>query len=323
LARYAPDLTTRIQAFVSEVQKDIDDEVTRNRVYRDRLRKMLDIQVSDLPHVRVLRKLARNGELILLNGEQDSGRSGSGGSDFVNPFFAVRSTSWNDDESPSGSSVSGSGESMTLASHQEAVRHRAGQFAANLGLPDELSRAVKLAGLFHDEGKRDKRFQIMLHRGDRWRAEASSGEPLAKSGMDPADRAAMRRAAHASGYPPGMRHEAFSARIAEALLRHEAEAYVDAAGDVDRELVVHLISAHHGRGRPLLPPLVDQKPEEIAVPGHADLSVTISTTNTIDWNGPARFERLCEMYGIWGLALLETVVRLADIWCSARSEEMS
>ena len=27
--------------------------------------------------------------------------------------------------------------------------------------------------------------------------------------------------------------------------------------------------------------------------------------------------------GRWGLALLESIVRLADIWCSARSEESS
>ena len=61
----------------------------------------------------------------------------------------------------------------------------------------------------------------MLHRGDRWQAAAATS-PLAKSGMDPADRAAFRRAQELSGYPAGMRHEALSARITALLLAHPA-----------------------------------------------------------------------------------------------------
>lgn len=69
------------------------------------------------------------------------------------------------------------------------------------------------AARWHDEGKRDPRFQIMLWDGDR--AAADIGEQhLAKSGLDPALRAAFRRACTAAGYPAGMRHEALSARIA-------------------------------------------------------------------------------------------------------------
>jgi CRISPR-associated endonuclease/helicase Cas3 len=49
----------------------------------------------------------------------------------------------------------------------------------------------------------------------------------------------------------------------------------------------------------------------------------LSTTDTVDWEGPQRFAQLNMRYGRWGLALLESVVRLADIWCSARSEESS
>ena len=49
-------------------------------------------------------------------------------------------------------------------------------------------------------------------------------------------------------------------------------------------------------------------------------SVTIDETTvevvtdlgTPDWEQPARFRRLCECYGYWGLALLEAVVRQAD-----------
>ena len=49
----------------------------------------------------------------------------------------------------------------------------------------------------------------------------------------------------------------------------------------------------------------------------------LSSSETVDWDSPARFVRLCQRYGHWGLALLESIVRLADIWCSARSEESS
>src|SRR5690606_11700307 len=123
-------------------------------------------------------------------------------------------------------------------------------------------------------------------------------EPLAKSGMDPFDRAALRRAAVLAEYPRGMRHEALSAQIAAA---RSAEA------DIDRQLAIHLVMSHHGYGRGLLPPIRDPNPVKVHVPS---LGV-FDSANTIDWDQPSRFMRLNETYGRWGLALLETVVRLA------------
>ena len=102
------------------------------------------------------------------------------------------------------------------------MRDRAGQFARNLGLPDPVIRAVMLAAAHHDEGKRDPRFQLMLHAGDRWR-QAAATAPLAKSGMDPADRPAFQRAQQLAGYPAGIRHQALSARITAMLLAHAAD----------------------------------------------------------------------------------------------------
>ena len=318
VSELVPELTTQIEGFVEQVTADIEDEATSNATYRAQLREAIGKDASDLPHVRVLRRLVRSGELIELDNDQQSDESERSGAGSVRALFAARSAAWNDDDSAAGSSASRSRKPVTLVAHQRAVGIRAVEFAANLGLPDELSRAVHIAALMHDEGKRDSRFQLMLHRGDRWLAEAAK-EPLAKSGMNPADRAAWRRASFASGYPSGMRHEAYSARIAEVLLEHQS--YKAADGDFDKELVVHLVSAHHGYGRPMLPPLTDPAPREIHVPGTADAPLTISTANSVDWSGPERFDRLCGKYGYWGLALLETVVRLADIWCSARSEE--
>jgi hypothetical protein len=50
--------------------------------------------------------------------------------------------------------------------------------------------------------------------------------------------------------------------------------------------------------------------------------VTVDGDLTItDWGQPARFRRLCERYGTWGLALLESIVRQADHAASAASRE--
>jgi CRISPR-associated endonuclease/helicase Cas3 len=111
-----------------------------------------------------------------------------------------------------------------------------------------------------------------------------------------------------------MRHEALSARIAAAMLDHAPD------GDLDKDLVVHLVAAHHGCARPLLPPATDDHPGKVPVVIGDGVTVEFDTSDTVDWSGPERFRELCHQYGFWGLALLESIVRLADIWCSARSE---
>jgi CRISPR-associated endonuclease/helicase Cas3 len=236
----------------------------------------------------------------------------------VPALFTAPGTSWNEDTSPAGTSVSGDAQPMTLTAHQAAVQHRAGQFARNLGLPDPIISAVMLAAAYHDEGKRDPRFQLMLHGGDRWQAMAAA-EALAKSGMNPADRAAFRRAQQLSRYPAGMRHEALSARAAALRLAPGADRAASAG--VDPDLVIHLVSSHHGYSRPLLPPITDPAPVMVEFPVTGGQQASLDTAATIDWDGPRRFASLCNQHGRWGLALLETIVRLADIWCSARSEQ--
>ena len=170
----------------------------------------------------------------------------------------------------------------------------------------------------------------MLHRGDRWRAAAAT-TPLAKSGMNPADRAAFRRAQQLAGYPAGMRHEALSARITAMLLAH-AERSADAASatgdgaapanemlaaitaeacEVDPDLVIHLVASHHGYGRPLLPPVADPAPARHRSKSQGRQPRTACSTpqTIIDWEQPLHARHaLCERYGRWGLALLEDIV---------------
>ena len=335
----APGLTERVEQLIAQISADVRDDVADIAAYRAMLGQALPAPPAaggsdGLPHERVLRRLARTARLTLLDG----GDAGDG----VIALLTAPSASWNDDTSAAGSSVSGDARRMTLGAHQAAVRDRAGQFARNLGMPDPVVRAVTLAAACHDEGKRDLRFQVMLHGGDRWQAMAA-GTPLAKSGMDPADRAAFRLAQQRSGYPAAMRHEALSAQVVALLLAHgigqavPCVADCDAAGSggadptgsaaaaagLDRDLVIHLVASHHGYGRPLLPAVADPAPVTVKVTLDGAATASFNSAVTVDWDGPGRFARLNQSYGHWGLALLEAIVRLADIWCSARSEESS
>jgi CRISPR-associated endonuclease/helicase Cas3 len=206
-----------------------------------------------------------------------------------------------DDEAPLGSSAIG--RRVTLDRHQQQVAAKAQQYATNLGLPTAVVRSVTRAASLHDEGKRDPRFQTMLWGGDHAAAELAD-EPLAKSGIDPADRAAFVQARRNAQYPAMMRHEALSARITSAVISDDP--------DIDSQLVIHLVASHHGHARPLLPAVTDTAPVEVAI----DAVGVFDTADTLDWDQPLRFARLNQTYGRWGLALLETIVRLADIWCS-------
>lgn len=193
-------------------------------------------------------------------------------------------------------STSVSGHRISLRSHQQAVADLAAQFATNLGLPIELVDAVKQSGAHHDEGKHDPRFQMMLaYHPDH---PEPTPEPLAKSGLDTGDRAAFRLARRLSGYPQGARHEELSARIAGAYLTDHPL----------RDLIVHLVASHHGRARPILPAVPDPQLFDIPVDGIGHFA----NHEPVDVGHSDIFAALNQQYGRWGLALLETIVRLAD-----------
>jgi len=186
---------------------------------------------------------------------------------------------------------------VKLRGHLERVGEFAERIARALGVPDALCQAVRQAGLSHDLGKYDDRFQDWLNPdGDR-------DGPLAKSDTP---WYAIERTRRQSGWPRGGRHELLSGRLLARWLGEHAD------GCVDAELVLHLVASHHGHGRPLVRTVSD--PLRLAVAGEFE-NARISADgdlSAVDWHQPRRFRSLCERYGLWGLCLLEAIVRQAD-----------
>ena len=78
----------------------------------------------------------------------------------------------------------------------------------------------------------------------------------------------------------------------------------------DPRLVLWLIGTHHGYGRPFFG-FYDPFDEE----GPHSLGYTFN-----NWDWPTVFERLRSHYGVWRLAWLESVLRLADHRASEDAE---
>lgn len=204
---------------------------------------------------------------------------------------------------------------VSLHDHHANVADRAAAIARALGLPQSVVAAVEAAAGWHDLGKVEPRFQAMLCGGDALEVLLLE-EPLAKSRLDGNDRASYRRARRRSQLPAGARHEAWSS----ALVREHLAATPTAA--LDRDLVVHLVASHHGHARPWFPPVVDDDPRDVTATiegGPAGIpagKLTVSSSRTVDFEHPARFAALNQRYGRWGLALLEAIVRCADMTVS-------
>jgi CRISPR-associated endonuclease/helicase Cas3 len=322
LAICAPGLKEPVEDLMTRISEDAEAEALDLASYRETIRAltaMISENDEDLPHARVLRQLGAGARLTVLS---------DGGGIVLTARGRIAVTG--DDHSPGGSSVSPVLWPLGLTVHQDEVAARALLFATHLGLPPAVAGSCTIAALWHDEGKRDPRFQVMLHRGDRLAARAAA-ELLAKSGIDPADRAALRQAARAARWP-SLPHEDLSGRIAAAWLgaglagaaleELRARTGTDAGcGEIDEDLVVHLVQSHHGRARPLLDAIDDPEPVVVEVPVPGRAAAQFRSDDLVDWEGPGRFARLCARYGYWGLAALEAIVRQADIWCSARPED--
>lgn len=208
-----------------------------------------------------------------------------------------------DDAAASGISHR-NGSPVRLQTHLLGVEVLARRHAVGCGLQDDLVEAIARAGLLHDLGKADSRFQSMLRGGVPW----TDGVFLAKSARMPKTRAARGRAHAASGYPQGGRHELLSVRLAES-----ASALLPERDDL-RDLVLHLIASHHGHCRPFAPVVFDEQGEDVDFELRGQRTHWCGPTNLehLDSGVADRYWRLVRRYGWWGLAWLEALLRLAD-----------
>ena len=198
-------------------------------------------------------------------------------------------------------------DAVELDRHGQAVATWARAVARRIGLSPALADVVERAGRLHDIGKGDRRFQRWLD------PEAARDVLLAKSHAPRHLWEAMRAVA---GWPRGGRHEDLSARLVRAWLLQNP----DWGGPAERDLLLHLVISHHGKGRPLVPPVTDGTSDAVtavvagtSVTAPADLGI-------VDWQQPARFRRLSDRFGPWGLALLEAIVIRSDHAVSAGAD---
>lgn len=194
---------------------------------------------------------------------------------------------------------------VSLAAHMEQVGRLAADYAESAGLEEGLRTDVMLAGRLHDVGKADRRFQAWMQGGDIIRA-ARAGL-VAKSDRLVPGTPQSEAARELAGYPKGYRHEVLSTRMVQ-----EAPEVLRRASDPD--LLLHLIVAHHGHGRPFVPEVHDPRPLKVRYEWHGIPMEADSDTgwHRIDSGVAERFCRLIRRYGWWGLSYLESLVKLAD-----------
>ncbi|MCY4470251.1 MAG: type I-U CRISPR-associated helicase/endonuclease Cas3 [Thiotrichales bacterium] len=161
---------------------------------------------------------------------------------------------------------------QSLRQHEEQVAEHALALAQRLELAEDEADALVTAARLHDDGKAAERWQNAMN------APRDEGRPYAKT--------------RGGGNPSlleGYRHEFGSLLKAERL---------DLPNDT-RDLVLHLIAAHHGNARPTLSPMgCDDGPPSVLESRAGDAAV--------------RFARLQRRYGPWGLAWREALLRAAD-----------
>ena len=171
----------------------------------------------------------------------------------------------------------------TVAEHDGDVERYARELAEKIGLPSELVSALGIAGKKHDEGKNRDWWQAAI-------GNANDGnpawKPLAKSTHNNFDHSLNQ----------GYRHEFGS--LAEANADECLKAHPH------RDLILHLIAAHHGYARPHFPARA------------FDRNLPRALAQTLMEEAMQRFSRLQRQYGWWQLVYLEAIVKAADALAS-------
>lgn len=171
---------------------------------------------------------------------------------------------------------------MDLQQHLDSAEDFARELVSKLSLGHPEAQAIKIAAKFHDLGK---------------------------------DRSIWQRSIQNMDYPEQVLAKSKNKMLPIILnhYRHEFGSLIDILrtpeylqlSDEVQDLVLHLISAHHGRARPHFPE------EEAFDPTNHDMA-SVGIAREV----PRRFVQLQQRYGRWGLAYLESLVRAADALAS-------
>ena len=185
---------------------------------------------------------------------------------------------------------------VLLDDHQNDVAERTRQLAENLGLAPEFSEALELAAKYHDEGKRDLRFQQML-------GADPDADALAKSGHRSV--AEAYRARSRSALPRGWRHEQLSALMVAASPEKVGE---------HRDLVLRIIGCSHGHGRFSFAHDAGFLLKEGYLPEGTDYEALKEQATRLFNDGywDNLMEQTSRTYGPYATAYLEAVERAAD-----------
>lgn len=213
---------------------------------------------------------------------------------------------------------------VTLRTHTKHVADLVATNAKALGLNEALQKSLITAAELHDWGKLDSRFQALLLGGNPHAAYALP-EPLAKSDRLFTSAQEREAARKRSALPSGFRHEFASLQLAE----HPDLSEQLPPDSALRELVLHLVAAHHGQARPFAPVINDTDPPPLStnlLPDAPEATIDRSQrrknpAHRIDSGIPERFWSLLRQHDPWGLAFLETLLRLADQQASEAEAE--
>jgi CRISPR-associated endonuclease/helicase Cas3 len=195
---------------------------------------------------------------------------------------------------------------IALELHLKGCEELACSFAGNLA--GTVRNTIIRAAALHDIGKADSRFQAWLRGGN----PVKPDELIAKSETPGQNWAAIGRGRRLARYPKGGRHELMSV----ALLQEHREEFAD----MDFDLLLHLIGSHHGRCRPFAPVVEDREPLDVRFGDwHARSDHGLERVGS---GVCERFWQLTRRYGWYGLAYLESMVRIADQRQSEAEQEL-
>ena len=221
-------------------------------------------------------------------------------------------------------------ERVSLADHLADVAAETKRLASNVGMDSALARALVTAAERHDLGKVDLRFQAMLL-GSSLDMAAMQPKLWAKSARGVAacqnTSESSSQKADANLLPYGFRHEMLSLQLVQQI-DHDLDAE-------SREVMLHAIAAHHGHARPFAPVVIDDTPPGVDLGklfplAVVELNVKLTgeqrrrlPAHRLDSGISERFWNLNRRFGWWGLAWLESALRLADWVASAQPSERS